>query len=169
MSNDLAARLGILELYSRYTDAVWRKDWDAFGDCFAERSEWRIGGIVARGRGEIVGHIKRVLDNFNRVLVTTRPPILQITGGTAVGRAYQTEECVFKDGRVITPIGIYFDRYVREAERWRFTWRFFQTHYAGPPDLSGAFYENPDFGPPPAMPPLEAVPPNHTGMHREKP
>jgi hypothetical protein len=66
-------------------------------------------------------------------------------------------------GKPFAPIGTYFDRCVDEGDRWRFGWRLFQTHYAGPPDMTGALFENPDFGPPPAMPPLDAPTIDHTG------
>jgi len=50
----LLAELAIRQLHVKYADAVWRKDFVAFGDCFAEDCEWRIGGMILRGRDEIV-------------------------------------------------------------------------------------------------------------------
>ncbi len=46
--------------------------------------------------------------------------------------------------------------YVSEQDgRWRFIWRMFQTQYSGPLDLSGQWYDLPDYGPPPGVPPLD--------------
>jgi uncharacterized protein (TIGR02246 family) len=163
-----AAEAEIRQLYARYADAVWRKDFAAVGDCYTEDAEWRIGGAVLRGRIEIVEHLKIVLAKFRRVLITLRTPVLAIAGETATGRSYVTEQGAFTDGRAIAPIGTYFDRMVHQAGLWRFTWRLFQTCYVGPPDLSGQFYENPEFGPPPAMPERDAVTFNRTGMHLQK-
>jgi hypothetical protein len=163
---DLASvSAGISQLFSNYTDAVWRKDHVAFAECFTPDGEWRIGGVVLRGRSRIAAQIKSVLGLYRRVLVTMRPPILEVSRGAATGRALLSETCIFNDGRVITPIGTYFDRYALFEGRWRFSWRLFQTEYAGPADYSGPFFENPDFGPPPAMPPLDTMPIDHTGTH----
>ena len=58
---------------------------------------------------------------------------------------------------------------VDQGETWRFSWRLFQTCYFGPADFSGTFFEgNPDFGPAPAMPPLDAQTIDFTGMHTRK-
>jgi uncharacterized protein (TIGR02246 family) len=172
MNDFAAAEAEIRQLYARYADAVWRKDFDAVAHCYTEDAEWRIGGAVVSGRAGIVGHLKMVLAKFERVLVTLRTPVVAVAvavaGATATSRAYLTEQGAFTDGHAITPVGTYFDRMVRQADRWRFTWRLFQTCYVGPPDLSGAFYENPDFGPPPAMPKLDAMTFNRTGMHVQK-
>jgi hypothetical protein len=43
----------------------------------------------------------------------------------------------------------------------------FETHYHGPADLSGTFFQNPDWGPPPNLPPLDAVAINHTNRHTQ--
>lgn len=159
------AEAAIRQLHARYTDAVWRKDYEAFGDCFTLDCEWRIGGVVVRGRTAIVAHMQSVLPQFRAVLVTFRTPILEVGKGTATGRTYMTEQAVFKDGRAFGPIGTYYERFVDQGDRWRFAWRLFQTQYAGPPDLSGPFFENPDFGPPPAMPALDAPTYSRTSIH----
>jgi SnoaL-like domain len=64
------------QLHACYTDAVRRKDYGAFGDCFTEDAEWRITGMVLRGRVEIVDTIKQLMSRFRRVLVTPRIPNL---------------------------------------------------------------------------------------------
>ena len=59
MTELYVADSGIRQLYARYIDAVWRKDADAFGKCFAENAEWKIAGMHMRGRAEISGAIAR--------------------------------------------------------------------------------------------------------------
>ncbi len=44
MTDLAAADNGIRQLHARYADAVWRKDYPSFGDCFTEDCEWRIAG-----------------------------------------------------------------------------------------------------------------------------
>ncbi len=155
MMDFVAAECGIRQLQARYADAIWRKDAAAVGDCFTLDGEWRIGGSIMRGRAEVVTALEGVFPRFKRILMTFRTPIVELGDGVASSRTYVSENSVFADGTPFGPVGIYFDRCVREDNVWRFAWRLFQTHYAGPPDLSGDFYDVPDYGPPPAMPPLD--------------
>ena len=170
MPNDLAVEAAIRDLYARYTDCVFRKDVDAFSDLFVEDAEWRIAGRILRGRAAIVEQIKLVFPAYKRIVLNFRDPNVDIGGdGTANVRIYASELSIFADGRPFGPIGTYYDRCVQEGDgRWRYKWRFFQTHYAGPPDMTGQFFENPDFGPPPAMPPLDAETIDHTGVLKKQ-
>jgi uncharacterized protein (TIGR02246 family) len=153
----------IRQLHAHYVDAVWRKDIDRFGDCFAEDCEWRIAGHVLQGRPAIVAFMSHVFPQFERILLTMRTPVLEVGEGVASARTYFTEQSKFADGRPMAAIGSYFERFVDEGDRWRFKWRLFQTEYASSPDFTGPFYENPEWGAPPAMPPLDAVPVDHSG------
>ena len=57
-----------------------------------------------------------------------------------------------QDGRRAFTIGLYHERYRGDADRWRFTWRFFDLFYMGPADLSKPFLPIPDYGKPPWRP-----------------
>jgi hypothetical protein len=164
MTDFLVAEAGIRQLHSRYIDAVYRKDYVAFGDCFAEDAEWRIAGTVLQGRAKIMAMLEGLMPNFHRVLMTFRTPILDVGDGVATGRTYVTEQNAFKSGRPGSSIGIYYERFVQQGDRWRFKWRLFQLHYLGPADMSGTFYQQEDYGPPPAMPPLDAPTYNYSGL-----
>jgi len=158
MHEFVAAECGIRQLHARYADAVWRKDAAAVGICFAEDGEWRVGGAVMCGRQRVVAAMGNVFPRFTRILMTFRTPIVELgEAGTASARTYVSENSVYADGTPFAPIGIYFERFVREAGDWRFKWRLFQTNYAGPPDLSGTFFDVPDYGAPPALPPLDEI------------
>lgn len=150
------AQAGIRDLHARYTDAVWRKDFDAFANCHTDDGEWRISGRVFRGRHEIRDAIAVILEKFIRVLITYRNPILTVGQGSASGRTYVDERCAWKNGETNIAIGTYFEHFVEHDGMWLFQWRLFQRHYRGAPDMTGEFTDNPDFGPPPAMPPLDA-------------
>jgi hypothetical protein len=152
------AEVAIRQLQARYVDAIWRKDYGAFANCHTVDCEWRIGGKVLKGRDEVVGNIKRLEAFFRKSLLTLRTPILEVGNGFATGRTYLTEQGLLHDGNPYMPIGISFDRFVDQGDQWRIAWSFFQTHYVGPPDLSGTFIDNPDYGAPPVMPPADAVP-----------
>ncbi len=168
MTDFLVAESGIRQLHARYVDAVWRKDFDAFGDCFTEDAEWRISGMVLQGRDEIVWNLKRLMPNFKRILMTFRTPLLEVGDGIASGRTYVTEQSAFINGKPGTTIGIYYERFVDQGDKWRFAWRLFQLHYMGPAELTGPFFDNPDYGPPPHMPDLDAMAINHSGMGVDK-
>lgn len=164
MNDFVVAECMIRQLHAHYVDAVFRKDIDAFGDCFAEDCEWRIAGKVMRGRGEIVSFMSQVFPLFNRILLTMRTPAMSLDGpGKASARTYFTENSQMADGTPLAAVGSYYERFVDEGDRWRFSWRVFRTEYAGSPDFSGPFYDNPDYGAPPAMPPLDTVPIDHSG------
>ena len=160
----IAAETAIRQLHARYGDAVWRKDCAAFGDCYTEDAQWRIAGMVLRGRAQIVEAFERLMGNCHRVLMTFRTPILEVGNGTATGRTYVSEQNAFKSGRPGTTIGIYYERFVDQGDRWRCSWRLYQLHYIGPPDLSGSFFEHADYGPPPGMPALDAPTYNYSGL-----
>lgn len=147
---------GIRDLHARYTDAVWRKDHGAFGECFTPNAEWRIGGLELHGRAQITEAIQAILDNFRKVLITFQSPILEVADNRVWGRTYVTEQVARIDGSANISIGRYYEYFAKEQGRWRFTWRLFQLHYSGPPDLSGQFLEWEDYGAPPGMPPLDA-------------
>lgn len=146
----------IRDLHARYTDAVWRKDFASFGECFTRDGEWRIGGLELRGRAEITAAIEAILGNMRRVLVSFQSPLVSVHEGEVSARTYMQEQVVRNDGATNIAIGRYYERFAEEDGRWRFSWRLFERHYSGPPDLSGEFFEWPDHGPPPAMPPLDA-------------
>lgn len=161
MSRFLEAEAGIRQLHSHYTDAVWRKDFTAFAGCFAEDGEWRISGMVLRGRDEIAGTIEKIMKNASRILITFRTPIIELTPEGASGRTYITEQCSWKHLPPNISIGRYYEDFVEEDGRWRFRWRLFELHYSGPDDMSGTWHEHPDYGPPPAMPPRDRTPADH--------
>jgi len=157
MKDFAAAQAGIMELHSRYTDAVWRKDAAAFAGCFTETGEWRISGRIFHGRDEIAQGIAVILDKFVRVLISFRTPILTVGEGVASGRTYVDERCAWANGNVNISVGRYYEHFVEQGGRWLFDWRLFELHYRGPPDMTGTFFEHPDYGPPPAMPPRDTL------------
>jgi uncharacterized protein (TIGR02246 family) len=163
MSDALIAEAGVRELHARYADATWRKDYAAFADCFTPDAEWRIAGVALRGRDEITRNIERMMGHFDRVLITFQTPVLEVAGDAACGRTYAVEHYAGAEFRG-SSIGLYYERFVRQGERWRFVWRLFDLVYMGPADLSGRFFAGGDYGAPPGMPPRDAIPPNHSGM-----
>lgn len=155
MTDLTSAETAIRQLHALYTDAVWRKDADAFGDCFAKDAEWRLSGIVVRGREDIASFMAGAFEKYVRILLNFRTPSVHWIDGELTARTYVSEQSVLASGQAYGPMGTYYERFIEEEGRLRFSWRLFMSDYIGPPDLSGTFYENPDFGPPPAMPPRD--------------
>jgi len=166
MIDFLEAEAAIRQVHARYADAVWRKDYDALGDCCTEDMEWRIGGRIFQGRSVIVSHLQKLFPRFERIFLTFRTPIVCVTDEEISARTYVSEQSVYTDGRSLFAIGIYYDRFVIENGRARFAWRLFEAQYAGAPDLSAPFFETVDYGAPPAMPALDAETVDVTGNHR---
>jgi len=157
----LAAECGIRQLPARCSDSVWRKDFDAFGDCFTADARWHIGGRRLEGRAQCVAFLTEMMPHIERVLITMRTPILDVTGDTAVGRTYLTEANARRAQEPVFPIGIYYDHFVLEEDRWRFVWHHYQSFYFGPVDMSGTMTSRTDYGPPFGMPgPDEPAPPS---------
>jgi len=152
MTDFIAAECAIRQLHARFVDAVFRKDANAFGDCFAKDGEWKIAGLHMRGRAEIAGTFGKLLGICARVQIILGPPLLDVGQGTATGRIGVTELAKLNDGSSALTIGVYYDRFVEEGGRWCFKWRHWGLHYRGPLDMSAALVDCPDYGAFPGMP-----------------
>lgn len=153
MTDIAAAQSGILQLHARCVDAIWRKDAEAFGECFAVDGEWKIAGMHMKGREEVAGTFAKLLGACKRVQLLTSLPVLDPgENGEVIGRIQCTEIARMEDGTSALTLGVYFDRYVEEGGRWRFRWRHWGLHYRGPFELSADFVDCPDYGAPPGLP-----------------
>ena len=153
---------GVRQLHALYVDSVFRKDYTAFRACWTEDAEWRIAGNVWRGHDEIAGFLERAMANFHRVIMTFRNPMIEIADGEVRSRVHVTEKNGFKNGRPGANIGTYFEKLVERDGRWLRKWALYQLHYMGPSDLTGDYFEQPDYGPPPAFPPDDAFAPDYS-------
>ena len=152
MTDFVAAECGIRQLQARCVDAIWRKDARAFAECFSEDGEWKIAGLHMRGRAEIEATFAKLLGLCERVLTFVGAPILEVGEGTVTGRTYVAENAKLTNGQSAHTIGVYHERFGETAEGWKFRWRHWSLKYRGPADLSGDFYDTPDYGRPPGMP-----------------
>ena len=148
----IKAESGIRQLYAHFSDAVWRHDASACENCFTEDARWKLAGMEFIGRTDIGAAFSRLLADCERVTLILGLPVLEVAQGTATGRIQVTELTKMVDGTSAMTIGVYYDRYVQESDRWRFQLRHFGLHYRGPIDMSASLVECPDYGPPPGMP-----------------
>ena len=152
MTDFLVAESAIRQLYGRYADALWRKDTRAFVDCFTEDAEWKIAGMTLHGHAEIGSQFERFVSASERVMMFIGIPVLEVGNGTATGRTQVTEYIKRNDGRALRTLGVYYERFVDQKDRWRFQWHHFNLYYYGPPDFSEPYYDCMEYGPPPGMP-----------------
>jgi ketosteroid isomerase-like protein len=152
MTDFLVAECAIRQLHARYADAVWRRDSEAFADLFADDAQWKVAGMHLRGRTEISRTFEKFMTHSGRILMSFGTPIVEVGVGGASSRTYVTENNKFADGRTASTIGVYYERFVDEGDRWRFKWRHWNLHYIGPPDISAPLYDVREYGPPPGMP-----------------
>ena len=70
----LEDRIKIRELVETYNDAVFRRDADAWGNTWAEDSEWHIFGQIIKGRSDIVSMWKMAMQSFSYVCLLYTSP-----------------------------------------------------------------------------------------------
>ncbi|MCX7284543.1 MAG: nuclear transport factor 2 family protein [Novosphingobium sp.] len=152
MSNLIAADFGIRQLQARFFDAVWRQDAEAFANCWTVDGIWKIAGMEVRGRPALIEACEKLLGRCRRIHLLAGPAMLQSEGEGVIGRLNVTEFATMHDGSTAMTIGWYHDRYAEEDGLWRFASRHWSFKYRGPPDLTGAWVETPDYGAFPGFP-----------------
>lgn len=157
MTDMIAADFGIRQLHARFVDAVWRQDADEFAACFTADGLWKIAGMDVRGRAALADACRMMLGRCKRIHLIVGLPILQADGDGVIGRINMTEFSTMQDDSTAMTIGWYHDRYIEEEGRWRFLTRHWSFKYRGPPDLTGAFIDTPDYGAFPDFPAPDAA------------
>lgn len=152
MNDFLEADAGIRQLYARFNDAVWRQDATSGVDCFSEDAEWKLAGFHLQGHEEIEGAFTKLLSACARIVLLHGTPVLTMDGEQVNGRLLVTELTQMADGSSAMTIGVYYDHYLQQDDRWRFRRRHFGLHYRGPIDFSAELVDSPEFGAPPGMP-----------------
>lgn len=116
-------QLAIRLLVESYSDAVFRRDADDWGACWAEDSHWFLMGTMVSGKDAIVALWKQAMDGFEFVAFFSQMGSLKIEGDRATGRVWTHEVLEARDGAISRPIGRYDDAYVRLGDGWRFAER----------------------------------------------
>jgi uncharacterized protein (TIGR02246 family) len=138
MSDESADIQAIRNLVARYSDAVNRRDAEAWGDCWAEQgSTWKIMGMAPENREGIVGLWTQLMSGFPFVVQMPSECLVEVSGDVGTVRAYLTETGKGPDGQGMLTLGVYHDRVQRDPDGWRFSERAFNAMYSGPMDMSG--------------------------------
>ncbi|WP_373488597.1 SgcJ/EcaC family oxidoreductase [Blastomonas sp.] len=121
----LEDQIAIRALIDSYTDAVFRRDANAWGATWADDAQWGLMGTQVRGREAIVALWLQAMSGFPFVAFFAQVGSIAIDGDRATGRVYTHEFLELADGSISHPIGLYNDIYARTADGWRFAERHF--------------------------------------------
>jgi len=119
--DDLAA---IRELNDRYSDAVNRRDGEAWAALWAEDAAWELMGTRVEGRGAIVALWTEAMAGFAFVGFFGQMGAIAVAGDAAHGRVWTHEVLDGPEGER-RPLGRYDDRYVKRGGEWQIAERRF--------------------------------------------
>lgn len=133
-------RFEIEALRSEFTDAGMMQDPDRLASLFTEDGIMRIpqGKIELAGREQIRAGSKRLGNQWDYFVQNTHPGMIQLEGGTAVGRAYISELGRLRNGSSHLNYAIYHDRYQRTEDGWKFAERVYEVKYLDTTPLAGS-------------------------------
>ncbi|WP_448582276.1 YybH family protein [Thermaurantiacus sp.] len=120
----LADRLAIRERIEAYNDAVFRRDADAWAECWALDATWAVAGREAEGREAIRTLWLELMAGYEAVGMYVNHGAVAVDGDVATARSYMFEMMKQVDGTGLLVSGRYDDRLRRDADgAWRFTSR----------------------------------------------
>lgn len=127
--------LAVRDLVARYSDAVCRRDADAWIATWAEDCRWDLGrGRLTEGRDATLALWSRSLERYPWVGQLTPTGTVTLDGDTATGSWWLLELNRLADGTGTLHFGHYDDAYVRTPDGWRFALRRLTMVYRGPLD-----------------------------------
>jgi uncharacterized protein (TIGR02246 family) len=116
-------RQAIRERVDAYSDAVFRKDAEAWIECWAREAVWRLPGMEVAGRDKIKAAWVGAMGAFNLAGFFANPGSIVVEGDTATATNYTQEILILAAGGVRKIIGSYADDLVKEDGVWRFASR----------------------------------------------
>lgn len=147
----LAIDAEIRDLVARFSDAVNRRDFDAFGDLFADDGVWELGEPFPRraaGRDNIVSMFRSLSEPWPFFFQMTHTGVIDVgqDGQSATARWEVQEIARSEDGsQSYDNVAIYYDRLVRTGGgSWRFAERRYRYVWFSDADLGGRLIPLPD-------------------------
>lgn len=118
---ELADKEAIRDLARRYAHHVWQLEVDALVDLFAEDGEMDTSlEEPIRGRPALREAFQRLVDDDEADLQPfVHNHVIELDGDRARGTAYIDLRSV-REGRSMLGSGYYRDRYMRQADGWKF-------------------------------------------------
>ena len=137
--NPIEDELALRNLMGRYTDAVNRRDADAWIATWAEDGVWNLLGTPVSGRDNILALWLQMMGGFEFALMLPSSGVFEISGDSASGHWYLHEYTRDHDGNASTMVSRYLDTYVKQGGQWLFQLRHYSFIYNGPSDMSGTY------------------------------
>lgn len=136
----IADRIEIEALRGEFTDALMMRDYDRFASLFTPEGVWQMPYVDVEfvGGEEIRAGIEQMQGLWDYFVQTVHSGVIQLQGGTAVGRAYIFEFGRFRDGRSELNHSLYHDRYQRTPDGWKFAERVYEVRYLDSTPLTGS-------------------------------
>jgi ketosteroid isomerase-like protein len=116
-------RLAVRERIDAYSDAVFRRDPEAWIANWAENATWSLLGTSVTGKDEIKALWIQAIAGLSLAAFFAVPGHVQIEGDRAEARVYTQEILVDRDGNVRKIVGAYDDVLVKQATTWLFSSR----------------------------------------------
>ena len=132
---DLAAQIEVRNLVAAYADAVNTFDEERWAATWHPDAVWDLGRGRIEGRSAIVNLWRSAMGSYDHVMQMLAQGTVSPDG--ASGR-WTIWELGRKDGHNTLVVGCYRDRYVHDADGWRFAERSFTATYRG--DVGSAEY-----------------------------
>ena len=137
--NPIEDELALRNLMGRYTDAVNRRDADAWIATWAEDGVWNLLGTPVSGRDNILALWLQMKGGFEFALMLPSSGVFEINGDSASGHWYLHEYTRDHEGNASTMVSRYLDSYVKQDGQWLFQLRHYSFIYNGPSDMSGSY------------------------------
>jgi len=120
-ADDLADRIAIGDLLTRYATAVDRRDWDLYRTVFTEDAhiDYTSAGGIAGGLDDIVAYLAEVIPMFEMSQHLVANLDVTLDGDTATVTAMFNNPMRLVDGDVWFTGGWYHHDLVRTADGWR--------------------------------------------------
>ncbi len=129
----LEDRLAIRELVDAYSDAVFRRDAEAWIATWTEDAVWNLMGHDVSGRAAILETWLGAMGTFSFVGFHAFPGAIHVSGETATARVWVSEVLVPAEGGIRRVEGAYDDTLARGADGlWRFARRAYRILHDAP-------------------------------------
>ncbi len=122
----LEDRMAVRERIDAYSDAVFRKDADAWIANWREDGVWRLPSVDVAGKAQIKAAWVRAMSAFAVAGFFATPGAIEVRGDRASVRVYTQEVLIDHAGNVRRIVGAYDDELVKEAGVWLFASRAYK-------------------------------------------
>jgi ketosteroid isomerase-like protein len=125
-TGSVADRLKIRERLDTYSDAVARRDVDAYLSCWTEDGRRSGSGGECSGKPALRAHWDGIWQVLEKMAFLTQVAAIEVAGNRATARSYSLEILHPRGGDVRRLVGMYEDELVRDGDDWVFASRRYQ-------------------------------------------